>query len=72
VDQLGQRFSELQQKCDIILTTEKDMVRLIKFKSELSTLPIYYLPIECSFIEDGKRFDFEILNRLRSVKNSRS
>ena len=40
-----------------ILTTEKDAVRLEKFKEELIDFPIYVLPIKHEFLfEDEARF----------------
>ncbi|GJM30680.1 MAG: tetraacyldisaccharide 4'-kinase [Cyclobacteriaceae bacterium] len=68
IDHLIKRFGTLGNKCDAILTTEKDMVRLKKFESLLDGLPIYYLPIECQFIGDGQQFNQSVLNRLRNVK----
>ena len=41
-----QRLSRLQGAQNIIVTTEKDAVRLLKFKNELVDLPIYVLPVE--------------------------
>jgi tetraacyldisaccharide 4'-kinase len=51
----------------IILTTEKDGVRLLKFGDELNNLPIYVLPIAHRFMfDEGAAFDNSIL---RFVKN---
>ena len=55
---ITKKFNEItgQHKC--ILTTEKDAVRLIKFKEQLGTLPLYVLPIRHKFLfEEGKAFD---------------
>ncbi|MFN6943836.1 MAG: tetraacyldisaccharide 4'-kinase [Cytophagaceae bacterium] len=41
-----------------ILTTEKDMVRLIKFKNAFVKAPVYYLPIRVDFFEDEKKNRF--------------
>ena len=42
----------------MILTTEKDAVRLIKFTEELSSLPMYVLPIRHYFLfEEGQQFN---------------
>ena len=57
-----QRFAFLSGSSKIILTTEKDMVRLLRFKSELQGLPLYYIPIEMSFIEDQNSFNELVLN----------
>ena len=46
------RFAGITAKDKIILTTEKDAVRLIKFKEELQGLPFYVLPITPRFLFD--------------------
>jgi tetraacyldisaccharide 4'-kinase len=44
-------------KQKIILTTEKDAVRLVKFNKELHDLPVFVLPIEMRFLfGDADRF----------------
>jgi tetraacyldisaccharide 4'-kinase len=44
------RFNSIQSTNKIILTTEKDAVRLIKFKQALQDSPFYVLPIEPRFL----------------------
>ena len=44
------RFEHIQATNKIILTTEKDAVRLIKFEQQLKELPVYVLPIEEQFL----------------------
>lgn len=46
------QFSKLASSKKIMITTEKDAVRLQKFKSELEDLPIYVLPIQHRFLFD--------------------
>ena len=43
------RFAEGNQS-KIIITTEKDAVRLLKFKDELQSLPIYVIPVSHFFL----------------------
>jgi tetraacyldisaccharide 4'-kinase len=40
------QFDKIQSEQKIIITTEKDAVRLEKFKTELIDFPIYVLPIQ--------------------------
>ncbi|MFT3701569.1 MAG: tetraacyldisaccharide 4'-kinase [Agriterribacter sp.] len=47
------RFNKMTGKHKIILTTEKDAVRLMKFEAVLKDTPLYILPIETSFLFDG-------------------
>lgn len=44
--QIKKEFETFSGKDAIILTTEKDAVRLVKFGKELDELPLYVLPIE--------------------------
>lgn len=44
--QIKKEFAAFTTKEAIILTTEKDAVRLVKFGRELDELPLYVLPIE--------------------------
>jgi len=56
-------LKDSEEKC--LLTTEKDMMRLISMKEEskfLAKYPVFYLPIELYFLESGDLFA-EYLNR---------
>jgi tetraacyldisaccharide 4'-kinase len=44
------QFEKIKTEQKIILTTEKDAVRLSKFENELKDLPVYVLPIRHSFL----------------------
>ena len=66
------RFNNIPTPNKIILTTEKDAVRLIKFGQTLQDYPIYVIPIEIQFLfNEGHQFtdiiskfitDFSITN----------
>ena len=59
-DSVGRAFSK------IILTTEKDAVRLIKFEQELKDLPVFVVPIEMKFLNgEEKRFDDLIIKFIK-------
>ena len=51
--EIRQRFRSLEYERKIILTTEKDAVRLQKFGQALDDLPIFVLPIRMEFLFDG-------------------
>ncbi len=54
----------------IILTTEKDGVRLKKFGSELSNLPVYVLPVAHEFLfGQADEFEKTIINYIEKIKN---
>lgn len=60
---IKEKFASLEAINKIILTTEKDAVRFIKFADELKNLPLYVLPIEHEFLfNEGLRFDKSVIN----------
>lgn len=57
------QFEKNKTANKIILTTEKDAVRLQKFGEELSDLPVYVLPIQQKFLfDEGTNFDNQIID----------
>ena len=61
-------YSSEKQEGLVVLTTEKDMVKIISHpdKSIIENLPLYYLPIEIFFLKDKEKFDNLILNSLNN------
>lgn len=49
---IKKQFEKIPSSNKVILTTEKDGVRLAKFENELKDLPVYVLPIIHSFLFD--------------------
>lgn len=47
---IQKRFAAIPAEKKIILTTEKDSMRLLKFKSEMNGMPFYVVPIEHKFL----------------------
>jgi tetraacyldisaccharide 4'-kinase len=63
------RFSRIEHPDKIIITTEKDAVRLLKFNKELTRMPVYVLPITVHFLyEDRSRFNSIITNFIADFK----
>jgi tetraacyldisaccharide 4'-kinase len=61
------QFERIESADKVILTTEKDGVRLEKFSRELSHFPIYVLPIKHRFLFDGdQQFQQEVKAFVRS------
>ena len=52
--EIKERFAKLDGRQNIILTTEKDAVRLMKFEKELEQLPLFVLPIEHKILFNGE------------------
>jgi len=57
---IGKKFEKIKASNKFILTTEKDAVRLIKFKEQLANLPLYVLPVRHKFLFDEE----EAFNKL--------
>ena len=68
---IKKQFEKMHSANKIILTTEKDGVRLQKFENELKNLPIYVMPIEHSFLfNDGDRFSGLVHDFINSFPNN--
>ncbi len=65
---LKTKFSNLIGNNKLIITTEKDLMRLSlpKISSLINDLPVFYIPIEVNFHgDDKKNFDQQITNYVR-------
>ncbi|CAN5433972.1 tetraacyldisaccharide 4'-kinase [soil metagenome] len=58
LEDIKKQFHKMNAENKIILTTEKDGVRLAKYEREFADLPIYVLPMRHSFLFEEDR-DFE-------------
>ena len=66
---IKKRFSAMSAEKKMIITTEKDAVRLVKFEQELRQLPIYVLPIGHHFLNgEAQSFLHLIINFIRTFK----
>lgn len=52
---IKKQFDKIESTKKIIIITEKDAVRLIKFQAELTGIPVYVLPIEPYFLFNGSQ-----------------
>ncbi|TND09812.1 MAG: tetraacyldisaccharide 4''-kinase [Bacteroidetes bacterium] len=71
---LREIFDSIAGENKIILTTEKDAMRLEKpgLKDLISELPLFYIPIEIAFHDkDAEEFDQQILDYVRSNQSHR-
>ncbi|HNP77796.1 MAG: tetraacyldisaccharide 4'-kinase [Cyclobacteriaceae bacterium] len=67
LDEIERCFRQQSQPCSI-LTTEKDMVKLIAdpFAAHISRLPWFYIPIRQEFVKDGLKFDTLVLDAIKA------
>ena len=54
LNEIKEKFNQIPTKSKIILTTEKDAVRLVKYTEELNEIPLYVLPIKPYFLFDAE------------------
>jgi tetraacyldisaccharide 4'-kinase len=63
------RFRKIETTNKIILTTEKDAVRLVKFNAEIADLPLYVLPVRHHFLfGEGDQFDLRVKDFIQRFK----
>ena len=54
-------YSSLKSAKKIILTTEKDSIKLIKFEKKFLNIKIFYLPIEIK-LDKAKNFEKKLID----------
>ena len=58
LQQIRKKFNELEGENKMIITTEKDAVRLHKFDEQLKDVPLYVLPVKPQFLfGEQEKFD---------------
>ena len=60
--EIKKRFESIDSKNKIILTTEKDAVRLVKFNNAINELPLFVVPIRHRFLFDGEKQFNQMIN----------
>lgn len=66
---IKKRFTDNPATQKIILTTEKDAMRLFKFKAELENFPIFSLPIQHRFLfEEEESFNNRVVSFVEKFK----
>ena len=69
VGDIKRRFEKMETTKKIILTTEKDAVRLIKFREEINHLPLYVIPIRHHFLfNQGEVFKRRVITFIENFK----
>jgi tetraacyldisaccharide 4'-kinase len=69
--EIKKKFASIPAEKKIIITTEKDAVRLVKFEQELRELPVFVLPIRHHFLNgEAQSFLYLIINFIKTFKRS--
>ncbi len=71
LNEIRQKFEKFESTNKIILTTEKDAVRLIKFTNEIAELPLYVIPVRHQFLfEEGGSFDKTVTDFIQNFSQN--
>lgn len=69
LNEIRKKFEGITAKDKLILTTEKDAVRLIKFTEQLASLPMYVLPIRHYFLfDEGQLFNELVIDFIANFR----
>lgn len=69
LNDIRKKFNAISAANKMIITTEKDAVRLLKFNEELSDLPLYVLPVQHRFLfGEAEQFNTAIINYILNFK----
>ena len=68
---IKKRFERIEAEKKFILTTEKDAIRLMKFKTELESMPVYVIPIRHYFLfNEEEKFVSRVVNFIETFRTS--
>ena len=66
---IKKRFDKIEAEKKIMLTTEKDAVRLAKFREQLNDVPLYVIPLKHHFLfNEGDKFLSLVRNYIKDFK----
>jgi len=72
LNEIKQKFQKIETTNKIILTTEKDAVRLAKFTHEIAVLPLYVIPVRHQFLfDEGHQFDKSVEDFIGNFKKAK-
>lgn len=67
--EIRKKFDEMEGSKKIILTTEKDAVRLFKFSEHIAGLPLYVIPVRHHFLfNENEKFNGQVINFIEKFK----
>jgi tetraacyldisaccharide 4'-kinase len=70
LEEIRKKFADIQAERKIVITTEKDAVRLIKFNDTLADIPLFVLPVQHQFLSGGgTQFDDTVNNFIKMFQD---
>lgn len=71
LEEINKKFSQMKSQNKMILTTEKDGVRLAKYESELKNLPVYIIPMRHKFLfEQEAQFETAVVSFIENYREN--
>lgn len=71
LQEVNKRLHDMHSPYKMIITTEKDATRLMKFQVELEHLPLYVIPVAHSFLfSEGMQFDYLVNTFIEKFSSS--
>ncbi|MBA2745627.1 MAG: tetraacyldisaccharide 4'-kinase, partial [Flavisolibacter sp.] len=68
-NEIRKKFNSIENRKKILLTTEKDAMRLMKFGEQMNGMPFYVIPIEHRFLfEQAEEFLSSVGNFIKNFK----
>jgi tetraacyldisaccharide 4'-kinase len=69
--EIRKKFESFKSANRIMLTTEKDAVRLLKFGTQIKDWPLYVIPVKHEFLfGEAEAFNREVINFIRDFKQN--
>ncbi|MEK7224428.1 MAG: tetraacyldisaccharide 4'-kinase, partial [Bacteroidota bacterium] len=67
LNEIKKKFNSIEANSKMILTTEKDAVRLVKFQNDITDLPLYVIPVRHHFLfDEGQQFDELVIGFIKN------
>jgi tetraacyldisaccharide 4'-kinase len=69
--EIRKKFRQIESPEKIIITTEKDAVRLIKFNTDLADLPLYVIPVRHHFLfGEAEKFNELVIDFINNFRKT--
>ncbi|HEY6063117.1 MAG TPA: tetraacyldisaccharide 4'-kinase [Chitinophagaceae bacterium] len=67
LNEIKKKFESMPASSKMILTTEKDAVRLVKFQKDITDLPLFVIPVRHRFLfNEGEKFNELVINFIKN------
>ena len=71
LNEIKKKFDSIQANSKMILTTEKDAVRLEKFQKDITDLPLYVIPVRHRFLfGEGEKFNELVIGFIKKFSKN--